>query len=268
MKTLAIVLLTSLLGASGYANADEPVLSSRSAGKFRADTSIELPQLVTQAEPVSRPPAELSENYTARAELQQRDGVANRHDQLFEIFEADVQTLADLDGDGYHHALNVFFDVDVSDGSATVYAKLYLSREGGSWTQYYTTDLFEIHIDDSSDAYEVETELLEGYRPGYYDVLVEIYSLDHAYLVASEVLDYHYLGKDVMIEDLHRDEPYDESSDEYYEEVHYSSGGGSVASLLLFLLIIQVVIAARGSLATTSLSPVTTASINKIIKTP
>ena len=97
---------------------------------------------------------------------------------------------------------------------------------------------------------EVETELHEGYRMGYYEVLVEIYSLDHAYMVTSLVLDHHYLGKDVMVEDVQRDEPYEEHVDEYYEEeVHYSSGGGSVASLLLFLLVIQVVIAARGSLA-------------------
>jgi hypothetical protein len=159
--------------------------------------------------------------------------------------------LADLDGDGYHHALNVFFDVDVSFDSATVYAKLYLSREGAPWEQYFTTDLFRIHEDDFVDAYEVETELLEGYAPGYYSVLIEIYSLDHDYMVTSEVLDYHYLRKDLTIEDRYRDEPYVESSSEYYEEYYYSSdgGGGSLASLLIFFLIIQVVIAARGSFA-------------------
>ena len=254
MKTLAF-LLTILMSTALFASADEPILSSRSAGKLRADNSIDLKQLIAEGDVLSRASPEASENYSARPQLQLLEGVANRHDQLFEIFEADVQTISDLDGDGYHHALNVYFDVDVNVGSATVYAKLYLSREGGPWTQYFTTDLFEIHLDDSGDAYEVETELLEGYRRGYYDVLVEIYSLDHAYLVASEVLDYHYLGKDVMIEDLNRAQPYRESSVESYEEVHYSSGGGSVASLLLFLLIIQVVIAARRSLATTSLSP-------------
>ena len=101
-----------------------------------------------------------------------------------------MQLISDLDGDGYHHAINVYFDVDVSVDSASVYAKLYLSREGEPWSQYFTTDLFSIHIDDVSDAYEVETELLEGYDLGYYDVLVEIYSMDHAFMVTSEVLDY------------------------------------------------------------------------------
>ncbi|MEM7563596.1 MAG: choice-of-anchor H family protein, partial [Pseudomonadota bacterium] len=124
----------------------------------------------------------------------------------------------------------------------TVYAKLYLSREGGPWRQYFTTDLFSIYEDDFIDAYEVETELVDGYTPGYYDVLIEIYSLDHAFMVTSEVLDYHYLGRDVALEDRGWDEPYDE----YYEEVSVSVGAGDFSALLLFFLIIQVAIAARG----------------------
>jgi hypothetical protein len=179
-----------------------------------------------------------------------------------------VQLLADLDGDGFHHAINVFFDVDVSVDSARVYAKLYLSREGAPWSQYFTTDLFTIHGDDFSDAYEVETELMEGYAPGYYAVLVEIYSLDHAFMVASAVLDHHSLGKDVMIEDLNRDAPYSGSSGEYYEEFYYSSGAGSVGTLLLFFLIIQFVIAARGSLALSPLSPRNDGDYKKNYKTP
>ena len=223
----------------------EEVQSSRSAGKLKLDQDTELSQLLQQSEPVSKARPAQSENYTTSAEERQYEGVANRYDQLFEIYDADVQTISDFDGDGYHHAINVYFDVDVSYDSATVYAKLYLSREGEPWGHYFTTDLFSIHIDDVDDAYEVETELLKGYEPGYYSVLIEIYSLDHAYMVASEVLDYHYLGRNVMIEDRSWEEPYEEF---YYEE-DYSHGGGSMTTLLLFFLIIQVVIAARGALA-------------------
>ncbi|MGD8421100.1 MAG: choice-of-anchor H family protein, partial [Gammaproteobacteria bacterium] len=117
------------------------------------------------------------------------------------------------------------------------------SREGEPWSQYFTTDLFHIHGDSSADAYEVETELLEGYYPGYYSVLIEIYSLDHAYMVTSKVLDYHYLGRDLPLESLNRDD----YGGEAYGEVSVSVGGGSAGSLLLFFLIIQVVIAARGA---------------------
>lgn len=246
MKTLGILLLS--LALLGY---DLPVLAaeqqqvSRSAGKLKLDQDTDLSQVLQMREPVTKTRPSEPENYAASAARQNLDGVANRHDQLFEIYDADVALIADIDGDGYHHAINVYFDVDVSYDNATVYAKLYLSREGEPWSQYYTTELFSIYGDDDADAYEVETELLEGYPPGYYDVLVEIYSLDHAYMVASAVLDYYYLGRDVMIEDRSWDEPYEE----YYYEEYHSHGGGSMATLLLFFLIIQVVIAARGALA-------------------
>jgi hypothetical protein len=269
MKPITIpFLLALLLGANVSANADDGLQTSRSAGKLRIDQATDLSAVLKQREAVSRPAAEEAENYAARAPLQRFDGVSNRHDQLFEIYEADVQLIADLDGDGFHHAINVFFDVDVSVDSATVYAKLYLSREGEPWGQYFTTDLFTIHGDDYSDAYEVETELMEGYAPGYYAVLVEIYSLDHVGMVTSTVLDHHSLGKDVTIEDLGRDEPYGESSTEYYQESYYSSGAGSVGLLLLFFLIIQFVIAARDHSRYPRYPPVTTAIITKIIRSP
>ncbi len=241
MKALGIILLSlALLGFDVPGFAAEPQQSSRSAGKLKLDQGIDLSQALKQREPVIKARPTEAENYAASGAEQDFAGIANRHDQLFEIYDADVELISDLDGDGYHHAINVYFDVDVSNDSATVYAKLYLSREGGPWGQYFTTDLFSIHVDDSSDAYEVETELLEGYEPGYYAVLVEIYSLDHAYMVTSEVLDYYYLGRDLMIEGRDWDEPYDH---------HYSHGAGSITLLLAFFLIIQVVIAARGALA-------------------
>ncbi len=244
MKTFVFILLL-LPGLYLPAFAAGEVQSSRSVGKLKLDQDTDLSQLIQQLEPVNRARPAESENYAASTVTQQFAGVANRYDQLFEIYAANVQTISDFDGDGYHHAINVYFDVDVSYDSATVYAKLYLSREGGPWSQYFTTDLFSIHIDDVGDAYEVQTELLEGYDPGYYSVLVEVYSLDHAYMVTSEVLDYQYLGRDVMIEARNWDVPYEEV---YYEEDH-SHGGGSMTTLLVFFLIIQVVIAARGALA-------------------
>jgi hypothetical protein len=243
MKTIATLILPLLLlGVESSALAAEEQQSSRSAGKLKLDSSIDLSAELKKREPVVRAAPTESENYAESEAAQRLAGVANRHDQLFEIYDADVMLSGDFDGDGYHHALNVYFDVDVSYDDATVYAKLYLSREGGPWSQYYTTDLFTIYGDDVADAYEVETELVDGYAPGYYEVLIEIYSLDHAYMVTSQVLDYYYLGRDVALEDAYWDEPdYGESSSSHH--------AGSMTTLLLFFLIIQVVIAARGALA-------------------
>ncbi len=237
MKSLAIVLiLVPALLVAAPARAGDSLQSSRSAGKLQADETIDLAAELEQREPMVRPMAREAENYASSPARQQYEGVANRHDQLFEIYRADARLLSDLDGDGFHHALEVWFDVDVSVDDAVVYAKLYLSREGEPWSQYYTTDLFHIHGDSADDVYEVQTELLEGYYPGYYAVLIEIYSLDHVYMVASRVLDYHSVGRDLPLEDLDRDSYY---GDDYYY------GAGSFGALLLFFLLIQVAIAAR-----------------------
>lgn len=236
----------ALLACAGIASAAE-TQTSRSAGKLAGDTSVDLASVLKLREPVSRDAPADSEDYASSGKGTTLDGIANRHDQLFEIYSADVRLVADRDLDGYHHALNVRFDVDVSHDSATVYAKLYLSRNGGPWSQYFTTDLFVIHGTDTADTYEVRTELLDGYPPGYYDVLIEIYSLDHAYMVASEVLDYYYLGRDLALEDYGWDEPYEE----FYTEVGVSVGAGDFGALALFFILLQIAIAARGVLAST-----------------
>ncbi len=252
MKTLAILTLGAALLAGTQATAADNLLKSRSAGKLQGDQTVDLKAELQRQEPIVREKTELDQNYSNNPAAARYAGVANRHDQLFEIYQADVQLLADLDGDGYHHALSVIFDVDVSYDAATVYAKIYLSREGGPWSQVFTTDLFHIYGEEVGDTYEVETELLEGYSPGHYAVLVEIYSLDHAYMVTSEVLDYHYLGRELLLEDLYWDEPPVAAHGHVEVEYHsHGHGGGSMAALLLFFLLLQVVIAARGALALT-----------------
>ena len=132
--------------------------------------------------------------------------------------------------------------MDASYDNSTVYVKLYLSQNGGPWSHYYTTDLFEIYADDYSDAYEVTTELVEGYSPDYYDILIEVFSLDHADMVTSLILDPYYLDKVVLLEDL----GWDQRDEYYYDEEFYYYGGGGSFSMLFLLLILQVVIAARG----------------------
>ena len=228
---------------SGYA--EQNMLVTRSAGKLIQDSSIDLTAEVKRKDyTVNQAPDQTQTRSTTAT--QNDDGqtvIANRHDQIFSIYDANVSLLSDLDGDGFHHAINVSFDVDVSYDGAAVYAKLYLSRDGGPWSQYYTTDLFNIFSDNFSDAYEVTTELMEGYPQGYYDVLIEVFSLNHAGIVTSQVLDFSYLRKDVMLEDLSRDESY------YYEEVSYSYGAGSF-SMIGLLLILQMMIVIKGSAIT------------------
>lgn len=248
MNTTTKISFAGLLCAmslSVFAQSDE-VLVSRSIGKLVEDDSIDLSQAVKSQDLVSSTAAD-----TTIATDDTLNRTANRDDQYFTFYEGDVDLLSDLDGDGFHHRFNVSFDVDVDYDGATIYAKLFLSREGGPWIQYHTTDLFNIFEDDAGDTYEVTTELVDGYFTGYYSVLIEVYSLNHSGMVTSEILDFHNLGKDVMLEDLGRDELwYYEDDGMYYEEVEVtvSHGAGSF-SLLIWLLLVQVVIAARGILS-------------------
>lgn len=253
MSAIKQILATGLIFAScSSLFAQDEMLVSRSAGKMVNDDSIELSQKLKSQSLYVKPAPDLTKINIQPEENtgSQQTGIANRHDQFFEIYSAGVQLLSDIDFDGYHHALKVNFDIDVSNEEATVFVKLFLSRDGGRWSHYATTDLFNIYSDDSGDEYEVETELLEGYPPGYYDILIEVYSLNHADMVASERLNYHYLGRDVMLEDLSWDER--QQYIEEYTEITVSHGGAGSVSLFWLILVLLVAIAGR---AMVSLNP-------------
>jgi len=94
------------------------------------------------------------------------------------IYDADAVLYDDFDDDGYYRYLSVRFDADTYLASAWVYAVLYLSADGETWEEYYSTNDFLIGGTVADDEYYVETELLTGYPPGLYDVLIELYDAD------------------------------------------------------------------------------------------
>jgi hypothetical protein len=208
---------------------------TRSAGKYSADEST---QLIRQL--AARPAIETS------AQAKTRYAVANDQNSVdssvsaakgfpasFDIFDAWIELSGDLDRDGFYHQLRVTFDADVNTAVETVYVKLYLSREGGDWYQFASTDLFEIYYDSVDDTYEVMTELLEGYVPGYYDVMIELHSLYHPGVVATRILDSFNSGIDIALEDYQHDEAFRE----VYIDDGYSAGhSGSFSFAGLFLL--------------------------------
>ena len=94
------------------------------------------------------------------------------------IYEADVVLFDDFDSDGYYRFLSVRIDADSNLASAYVYAELYLSPDGVNWEHYHSTEDFWIGGATSDDEFFVETELLSGYPPGEYDLLIELYDAD------------------------------------------------------------------------------------------
>ena len=95
------------------------------------------------------------------------------------LYDALTVLISDFDNDGFYHRFNVDIDVDTVFDTAYIYAKLYLSYEGGPWNYYASSDNYHIHGDSELDSFIIETELSDGFPPGYYDVRIEVYDADY-----------------------------------------------------------------------------------------
>ena len=101
----------------------------------------------------------------------------------FWIYESWVSLEQDIDYDGYHSTFSIEFDADTIFTRAPVYAVLYLGRNDVYEAIHVTSD-FYIYSEDSTDTFTIESNLLSGYAPGDYDILLELYDADTEMLVA------------------------------------------------------------------------------------
>jgi hypothetical protein len=140
------------------------------------------------------------------------ENTSYHYDGDITIYDASTTLISDFDDDGFYHRFSVAIDADTIYSTSWVYAKLYLSYEGGPWNYYACSDDFYIHGDSELDIYVVETELEEGFPAGYYDIRIELYDAEYGDWLFS-------YG------------PYDDGSlstlpleDSVYDDVYYSSG--------------------------------------------
>jgi len=101
------------------------------------------------------------------------------------IYDASVEYFDDYDADGYYSFLRVTFDADSMYAEHWVYARLFLTIDGVRWEEYHVTGDFLIEGTSAFDAFEVETELVSGFAPGLYDVLIELYDADFGYFLGD-----------------------------------------------------------------------------------
>ena len=94
------------------------------------------------------------------------------------IYNTSTELISDFNDDGFYHRFSVTVDADTIYDTAYIYARLYLSFEGGPWNHYATSDNYHIHGDSEMDTFVIETELADGFPPGYYDVRIELYDAD------------------------------------------------------------------------------------------
>ncbi|NVJ68351.1 MAG: hypothetical protein HWE16_17830 [Gammaproteobacteria bacterium] len=137
---------------------------------------------------------DLKAEYQASVSVSAKASDKKRGEKHFEksaghlyIYDAAVLLKSDLDGDGYYSEIRVDFDVDASyDAYYDVYAELYIREQGTSdWVHYYTTDVFEIYGDESSDDYHVTTSFNDGFPPANYEIAIDLYEYGY-----SGVVDY------------------------------------------------------------------------------
>ncbi|MEJ2405661.1 MAG: choice-of-anchor H family protein [Candidatus Thiodiazotropha sp.] len=152
--------------------------------------------------------------------------MAHPNGQSFSINDASIVLSRDDDDDGFYHRIRVSFDPDVSNEEAWVYAKIYLSLEGGRWNHLYTTEVFRIVGTRADDGYEVVTRLLDGYPAGYYDVLIELYDADFDLLMVNYG---PYEDRDLAVLPL---------EDSYQDDDDVYGGGGAMDLGLLVLLLV------------------------------
>ncbi len=231
--------LIFLLLLPGIIYASDTSSLSQSAGKISNNNSIDLSRKLASSNIFQTGQIKpRGDTLNAESTFQYRRG---NHDELvdFEIFDAWVDLTGDIDYDGYYHRIKITFDADVNSTVETVYAKLYLSFEGGPWKQYTETELFEIYFNSQDDTYETVTELIEGYHPGRYDVLIELHSLFHPGIVASQILTQHDNGYSITLEDLTYDDDY--RQDNYFVSDYYIGAGSfSWAGMIILSLLLLI----------------------------
>lgn len=101
------------------------------------------------------------------------------------IYDAVTELISDFNGDGFYHRFAVTIDADTIYPTAYIYAELYLSYEGGPWNYFASSDSYHIYGDSEQDTFTIETELADGFEPGYYDIRIELYDADTGYRILT-----------------------------------------------------------------------------------
>lgn len=163
----------------------------------------------------------------------------------FSIYGATALLQDDYDNDGFYKTFTVSFDADIYSYTPNqlgeVYALLYISKNGGPWIHYYTTDDFLIEGNSPLDEYEIITSFLSGYPTDYYDILIDLYQRGYSDIVTSYSSDDSNNLYALPLESENFDEPYTETYVEVTEVISVGHGGSlSMNIIILCLLMLSV----------------------------
>ncbi|MGB5210771.1 MAG: choice-of-anchor H family protein [Gammaproteobacteria bacterium] len=146
----------------------------------------------TEREGQPRRPAATLEDYQTPVDVRKASPGGPQAAQMqaasccaFRIYSASTRLFDDFDNDGFYTYLRVNFDIDTDYFDADVYVRLFMRGSNGNWVEFYQSGVFSINGSSASDDYEVETELVAGFPPDDYDVLIEVYDADYGDLVVE-----------------------------------------------------------------------------------
>lgn len=235
--SMLLLICLVLLSSRARANEQQSAYSSYSYEAFSEEISDDMRAAILSQSARSLTSDQLAGKATAesRDELQAIiQPLSRSYAPEFTIYDAFATLQDDFDGDGYYQTLTVVFDADIysydGDDLGEVYARLYLSENGGPWFHYYTTDNFIIHSDSEQDAYEVISNFAQGYYPGQYDILIDLYQVGYAGIVAT------YSSADNQA--LYALPLESGDYDPLYVDSVYIHHGGSLSALALTLLLL------------------------------
>jgi len=162
------------------------------------------------------------------------------------IYDAFTELVSDFNDNGFYHRFSVIVDADTIYDTAYVYARLYLSFEGGPWNYYASSDNYHIYGGSDLDSFVIETELADGFPPGYYDVRIELYDADSdSWLFSYGPYDDLSLSA-LPLEDSYYDDQYPVAIYPVESQIVVASHGGAASVWLLFLPVIISVLRKRG----------------------
>lgn len=161
--------LTQVLPVQADTHSDNPVAVTSSASQFNTP-------LTTQAS-LGSSPAPL------RANRRHSDHSNNVTSPDFWIYDSEVSLHRDSDADGYYSTFRLTMDADTVYNAAAVYAVIFVGHND-VYESVYTTSVFTLYSDDSQDSLTIDSELVTGYPPREYHILIELYDAGSHRLVA------------------------------------------------------------------------------------
>lgn len=156
------------------------------------------------------------------------------------IYDTSTELISDFDLDGYYHRFSVAIDADTIYDTSYIYVRLYLSYEGGPWNYYASSDDYHIHGDSEMDTFIIETELADGYPPGYYDVRIELYDADTGHWLSTYGPYDDASLSALPLEDSYYDDPHHSVSYPVETQVVVAGHGGAMSWLILTLALLII----------------------------